>query len=484
MSTTYGSEQGTVYILDEADAVRKKVRSAVTDSGAEVRRGPDKAGITNLIEILAAVRDVAPEEVEREFEGSGYGDFKSAVAEAVVEYLAPVRERYAELRADEAGARGDPRRRAPRRRGRSPPRRSPTCATRWASGRRRQLAVRRPTSRLCRDESRRARPRPRRLRRAVRPADGGRPARGGEPAEVELGEIVVAYLEHLEERGRARPRGGDRVPGPDRLAAGAEVAAAAAGARGRRAGARARGGGRRAARADARVPPLPRRRRAPRRAASRTGARYLYRSAPLPPELRRVSLDAATPGRTSPTGSPRRSATCCATPPEPDTSHIRPTVSLERRLRAAARAARRAAGSFDFDEAFGDEDRLTQAVTLFALLEMHKRGRGDLGAEEALRADRGGGRDRVSRRRLTVSSGSSRRCCSSRPSRSRPRSSPRRARRARPRSTGRSTLLEGALAEGSAGSSCARSPAATRSPPTRPPRTPRAACWRSRARRR
>ena len=103
MSTTYGSEQGTVYILDEADAVRAKVRSAVTDSGAEIRHSPDKAGITNLIEVLAVVRDVAPEEVEREFDGSGYGDFKSAVADAVVGYLAPIRERYAELRGDEDG---------------------------------------------------------------------------------------------------------------------------------------------------------------------------------------------------------------------------------------------------------------------------------------------------------------------------------------------------------------------------------------------
>jgi len=103
MSTTYGSEQGTVYILDEADAVRKKVRSAVTDSGADVRRGPDKEGISNLIDILSVIRDVAPEDIEREFEGSGYGDFKGAVADAVVDYLAPVRERYAELRPDEAG---------------------------------------------------------------------------------------------------------------------------------------------------------------------------------------------------------------------------------------------------------------------------------------------------------------------------------------------------------------------------------------------
>jgi len=102
MSTTYGSEQGTVYILDDADLVRKKVRSAVTDSGTEVRRAPDKAGITNLIDILSVVRETVPEEIEREFEGSGYGDFKGAVADAVVSYLAPVRERYAELRPDEA----------------------------------------------------------------------------------------------------------------------------------------------------------------------------------------------------------------------------------------------------------------------------------------------------------------------------------------------------------------------------------------------
>jgi tryptophanyl-tRNA synthetase len=102
MSTTYGSEQGTVYILDEADTVRKKVRSAVTDSGAEVRRGPGKAGIGNLIEILSVIRGVSPQELEREFTGSGYGDFKAAVADAVVECLAPVREGYAELRPDEA----------------------------------------------------------------------------------------------------------------------------------------------------------------------------------------------------------------------------------------------------------------------------------------------------------------------------------------------------------------------------------------------
>jgi tryptophanyl-tRNA synthetase len=102
MSTTSDSPQGTVYILDEPDAVLKKFRSAVTDSGREVVRARDKRGISNLIDILAAVGARAPEEVEREFDGSGYGAFKQAVGEAVVDYLAPVRERYNELRRDEA----------------------------------------------------------------------------------------------------------------------------------------------------------------------------------------------------------------------------------------------------------------------------------------------------------------------------------------------------------------------------------------------
>ena len=101
MSTTGGSEQGTVLVLDEPDTITKKIRSAVTDSGTEVARGPDKAGVTNLIEILAAVRGASPETVESEFDGAGYGAFKQAVADAVVAYLAPVRERYEQLRADE-----------------------------------------------------------------------------------------------------------------------------------------------------------------------------------------------------------------------------------------------------------------------------------------------------------------------------------------------------------------------------------------------
>jgi tryptophanyl-tRNA synthetase len=101
MSTTGGTPQGTVYVLDEPSAITKKFKSSVTDSGSEVRRAPDKAGVSNLIEILSAVRGVDPASVEAEFAGGGYGAFKQAVADAVVEYLAPVRERYTELRADE-----------------------------------------------------------------------------------------------------------------------------------------------------------------------------------------------------------------------------------------------------------------------------------------------------------------------------------------------------------------------------------------------
>jgi tryptophanyl-tRNA synthetase len=103
MSTTTGSVEGTVYVLDEPAAIEKKFKRAVTDSGNELRRTPDKPGVGNLIEILAAVRGVTSEDIEREFDGTRYGDFKGAVAAAVVDYLAPVRERYQALRADEAG---------------------------------------------------------------------------------------------------------------------------------------------------------------------------------------------------------------------------------------------------------------------------------------------------------------------------------------------------------------------------------------------
>jgi tryptophanyl-tRNA synthetase len=106
MSTTGGTEQGTVLVLDDPDTIRRKFKRAATDSGREIVRAPDKPGISNLIEIMAVARGITPEEVEREFEGAGYGDFKAAVAEAVVDWLTPVRERYDELRADDARLEG------------------------------------------------------------------------------------------------------------------------------------------------------------------------------------------------------------------------------------------------------------------------------------------------------------------------------------------------------------------------------------------
>jgi tryptophanyl-tRNA synthetase len=101
MSTTGTSEQGTVYVLDEPDAIRRKFKRAVTDSGTDVVRGDDKPGISNMIEILAIARGVTPEDVERSFEGQGYGAFKAAVGDEIAEWLTPVRERYGELRGDE-----------------------------------------------------------------------------------------------------------------------------------------------------------------------------------------------------------------------------------------------------------------------------------------------------------------------------------------------------------------------------------------------
>ena len=99
---------------------------------------------------------------------------------------------------------------------------------------------------------------------------------------------------------------------------------------------------------------------------------FLYRSAPLPPELRRVSLEAAQA-----TYEPDQLAAAIGDllvlPAEPDTSHIRPTVSLDRRL-SVLRELLANRGSFDFEDVFGSEDRLTQAVTLFALLELHRKG--------------------------------------------------------------------------------------------------------------
>lgn len=190
-------------------------------------------------------------------------------------------------------------------------------------------------------------------------------------AEVELGEVVVAYIEHLEEQGELdleaateflvliaallelksrlllpREEGDEEQLQPEEAAE--ELLARMLEYR------RYRDAGAHLAELFA------------------EGRRYLYRRAPLPPELRRVSLEAARP-----VYEPDRLAQAIGellrTPAEPDTSHIRPTVSLERRLGVLRELLGRRS-ELDFDQLFGEEDRLTQAVTIFALLEMHKRG--------------------------------------------------------------------------------------------------------------
>ncbi len=107
MSTTGGSGEGTLYVLDDPATIEKKFKRAVTDSENEIRRGPDKPGVTNLIDILAVCRGVTPDEVVASLaDARGYGDLKAAVAAGVIELLTPVRERYEALRADEAHLEG------------------------------------------------------------------------------------------------------------------------------------------------------------------------------------------------------------------------------------------------------------------------------------------------------------------------------------------------------------------------------------------
>jgi tryptophanyl-tRNA synthetase len=102
MSTTNGTPQGTVLVLDEPDVIRKKFKTAVTDSGREIRYVPDeKPGVSNLLEVLAVATGRAITDVEADYDGKGYGELKTDVGEAVVELFRPVQSRYAELRSDE-----------------------------------------------------------------------------------------------------------------------------------------------------------------------------------------------------------------------------------------------------------------------------------------------------------------------------------------------------------------------------------------------
>jgi segregation and condensation protein A len=191
-------------------------------------------------------------------------------------------------------------------------------------------------------------------------------------AEVELGEIVVAYLERVEERGELDLEAATEflvliasllelksrllLPAPEEQ--GIELAPEEA-----------------AEELLARMLEYRRYRGAADHLHGlfADGRRYLYRSARLPPELRRVALDVAKPSY-EPDLLASAIGDLLRIPPEPDTTHIRPTVSLEQRLRVLREVLSARGTSIDFDETFGGEDRLTQAVTLFALLELHKRG--------------------------------------------------------------------------------------------------------------
>jgi tryptophanyl-tRNA synthetase len=100
MSTTFSGDLGLVKVLDPPDVIRRKLRSAVTDSGREVVRSEGKPGVTNLIEIMAVATGEEPEAIEARYDGAGYGRFKEDVGEAVVALFDPIRLRYGDLRGD------------------------------------------------------------------------------------------------------------------------------------------------------------------------------------------------------------------------------------------------------------------------------------------------------------------------------------------------------------------------------------------------
>jgi len=103
MSTTRGAPQGVVRMIDPPDVIRKKFKTAVTDSGREVHHDPEaKPGISNLIEIMSVATGESISTVEARHDDSGYGNFKEDVGEAVVALLEPIQARYSELRSDES----------------------------------------------------------------------------------------------------------------------------------------------------------------------------------------------------------------------------------------------------------------------------------------------------------------------------------------------------------------------------------------------
>jgi tryptophanyl-tRNA synthetase len=102
MSKSAARPAASVQLIDQPEAIMKKVKSAVTDSGREVTSAPDKPALANLLTIYSLIAGESVAELESRFEGKGYGDFKSALGEAIVDALAPIRTRYEELMADPA----------------------------------------------------------------------------------------------------------------------------------------------------------------------------------------------------------------------------------------------------------------------------------------------------------------------------------------------------------------------------------------------
>lgn len=102
MSKSDENPNASIWILDDRDTIIRKFKRAVTDSGSEIRAGEGKEGIMNLMSIYSAVAGKGMEEIEREFEGKGYGDFKLAVGEATADRLAPMQAEFRRISADKA----------------------------------------------------------------------------------------------------------------------------------------------------------------------------------------------------------------------------------------------------------------------------------------------------------------------------------------------------------------------------------------------
>ena len=100
MSKSDADANGAIFLLDTPDEVRTKIKRAVTDSGSEISANSDKPALSNLLSIYSSVSGKSVQDLEMEYEGKGYGDFKNGLADAVVEFLAPIQKKYHELMND------------------------------------------------------------------------------------------------------------------------------------------------------------------------------------------------------------------------------------------------------------------------------------------------------------------------------------------------------------------------------------------------